>query len=120
MSSDGPDLQGLLGKVVEQARSVQGRVEEMQKRVREMTVEGSAGGGIIQVTATGAGRLKKIRIDPVAVDSRDIEMLEDLMVAGVNDALRRAQEMVESEIGTATSGIDLGPLSSILGGGGGS
>jgi len=110
MSSDKPDLNALLGKVMEQARTVQGRMSEMQDRVREKTVEGTAGGGIVTVTATGAGRIKAIRIEPVAVDKRDVEMLEDLIIAAVNDSLRRAQEMVEGELGGITGGLDMKDL----------
>lgn len=116
MSNDPGDLQNLLGQVVEQARSVQGRMEEMQQKVREKTVEGNAGGGLVTAIATGAGRIKTIRIDPVAVDDRDVEMLEDLVVAAVNDSLRRAQELVESEIGGVTGGLDLGKLGALFGG----
>ena len=80
-----------------------------------MTAEGSAGGGIVSAVATGAGRIKSVRIDPVAVDSRDIEMLEDLITAACNDSLKRAQELVETEMGSLTGGMDLGNLGSLLG-----
>ena len=115
MSTDKPDLNALLGQVMDQARMVQGRMSEMQERVREKTVDGSAGGGIVTVMATGAGRIKNVRIDPVAVDKRDIEMLEDLITAAVNDSLRRAQEMVEGELGGITGGLDLNNLAGIFG-----
>jgi len=114
--SEKPDLGAILGQVMDQARTVQGRMSEMQERVREKTVEGSSGGGIVTVMATGAGRIKSVRIDPVAVDRRDVEMLEDLIVAGVNDSLRRAQEMVEGELGGLTGGLDLGNLAGLFGG----
>jgi len=115
MSGDKPDLSDVLSQVMDQARSVQGRMSEMQERVKEKTVEGSAGGGIVTVTASGSGRIKTIRIDPVAIDKRDVEMLEDLIVAGVNDSLRRAQEMVEAELGGLTGGLDLSSLSGLFG-----
>ena len=115
MSSDKPDLSAILGQVMDQARTVQGRMSEMQERVREKTVDGSAGGGIVTVTATGAGRIKAICIDPVAVDKRDVEMLEDLITAAVNDSLRRAQEMVEGELGSLTGGLDLNNLAGLFG-----
>ena len=115
MSTDKPDLNALLGQVMDQARTVQGRMTEMQERVREKTVEGSAGGGIVTVTATGAGRIKAIRIDPVAVDKRDVEMLEDLIIAAVNDSLRRAQELVEGELGGITGGLNLNDLAGFFG-----
>ncbi|MBJ94514.1 MAG: YbaB/EbfC family nucleoid-associated protein [Rickettsiales bacterium] len=115
MSTDKPELGDLLGQVMDQARTVQGRMSEMQARISEKTVEGSAGGGIVTATANGSGRIKAIRIDPVAVDRRDVEMLEDLVVAAVNDSLRRAQEMVESELGSITGGLDLSSLAGMFG-----
>ncbi len=111
----GMDLGSIFGQVMEQARSVQGHVTEVQEKVKSMSVDGSAGGGLITVTATGDGRIKAIRIDPVAVDPRDIEMLEDLLVAGCNDALRRASEMVQDEMSSLGGGMDLGGLGSLLG-----
>jgi len=116
MSSDKPDMGDILGQVMNQARAVQGRMSEMQERVGEKTVEGNSGGGIVTVTANGSGRIQSIRIDPVAVDRRDVEMLEDLIVAAVNDSLRRAQEMIESELGSLTGGLDLGNLAGLFGG----
>lgn len=115
MSSDKPEIGDILGQVMDQARTVQGRMSEMQARVGEKTVEGSSGGGIVTVTANGSGRIKSVRIDPVAVDQRDVEMLEDLVVAAVNDSLRRAQEMVESELGSLTGGLDLSNLAGLFG-----
>ena len=109
------DLGNLFGQVMDQARSVQTRMSDIQEKVKTMTAEGSAGGGIVTAQATGAGRIQSIRIEPVAVDSRDIEMLEDLVTAACNDALRRAQEMVEKEMGSLTGGLDLGGLGSMLG-----
>ena len=109
------DLNNLFGQVMDQARTVQTRMTDMQQRVKEMTAEGSAGGGIVTATATGAGRIQSVRIDPVAVDPRDVEMLEDLVTAACNDSLKRAQEMVEGEMGGLTGGLDLGDLGSMLG-----
>ena len=109
------DLNSVFGQVMDQARTVQSRMTDMQKRVKDMTAEGSAGGGIVTDTATGAGRIQSIRIDPVAVDPRDVEMLEDLVTAACNDSLKRAQELVETEMGGLTGGLDLGDLGAMLG-----
>ena len=109
------DLNSVFGQVMDQARTVQSRMTDMQKRVKDMTAEGSAGGGIVTATATGAGRIQSIRIDPVAVDPRDVEMLEDLVTAACNDSLKRAQELVETEMGGLTGGLDLGDLGAMLG-----
>ena len=109
------DLGNLFGQVMDQARTVQTRMSDMQEKVKEMTAEGTAGGGIVTAVATGAGRIQSVRIDPVAVDPRDIEMLEDLITAACNDSLKRAQELVEKEMGSLTGGLDLGNLGSLLG-----
>jgi len=111
----GMDLNALFGQAMQQAQSMKGRMESMQDKVKDLEVEGTAGGGIVQVTATGAGKIRKIRIDPVAVDSRDVEMLEDLIVAAVNDALRRSSELVKKEMGDVTGGMDMGGLGDLLG-----
>jgi DNA-binding YbaB/EbfC family protein len=111
----GMDMGALFGQVMNQAQQMKGRMESMQDKVKDIEVEGQAGGGIIQVTATGDGRIRRIRIDPVAVDRRDVEMLEDLLVAGVNDAIRRANEVVKSEMGDVTGGMDMGGLGALLG-----
>jgi DNA-binding YbaB/EbfC family protein len=109
------DLSSIFGQVMDQARTVQSRMTDMQKRVKDMTAEGSAGGGIVTAVATGAGRIQSVRIDRVAVDPRDVEMLEDLIAAACNDSLKRAQEMVETEMGGLTGGLDLGDLGAMLG-----
>ncbi len=111
---DGMDLNQVFGQVVEQAKNLQGKMEEVQEQAAAQTVEGQAGGGLVKVTATGKGRLKSIKIDPVAVDSRDVEMLEDLIVAASNDALRRASELMAGEMGQMTGGINLGGIGDLM------
>ncbi len=117
------DLGALFGQVMDQASKVQDRMTQAQDRLKTLTAEGSAGGELVKVVATGDRRIKSIRIDKVAVDPRDVEMLEDLLVAGVNDALRRVTELTEQEMGQVTGGLDvggaLGSLGDLLGGGGG-
>jgi DNA-binding YbaB/EbfC family protein len=107
-------LQGLLGKVMDQARDVQGRMQDVQEKLKGKSVEGSSGGGLVRVVANGSGRVVSVKIEKIAVDPRDVEMLEDLLTAAVNDALRRAQEMVEAELGGLTGGMDLGALGSMM------
>ena len=122
MSADGTgtpppfDLQGMFSQIMQQAETMKGRMEDVQSQMGDVTVEGPAGGGLVKVTATGHAKLKSIKIDPVAVDKRDVEMLEDLIVAAVNDALKRAQGAVESELGKVTGGMDLGAIGNLFGG----
>jgi DNA-binding YbaB/EbfC family protein len=105
----------MFGQVMEQARSVQNQVADTQEKVKDIIVEGTSGGGLVKVVAAGDGRIQSVRIDPVAVDKRDVEMLEDLVTAAVNDALRRSKELVEKEMGKVAGGMDLGPLGDMLG-----
>ena len=116
------DLGAIFGQVMDQARTVQDRMSQAQDKAKTLTAEGSAGGGLVKVVASGDKRIQAIRIDKAAVDPRDVEMLEDLLVAGVNDALRRVSELAEQELGSAPCGIDigqaLGGLGDLFGGGG--
>jgi DNA-binding YbaB/EbfC family protein len=81
--------------------------EEMQKAQDELaneTVEATAGGGMITVVANGAGEIKQIKIDPKAIDPDDPEMLEDMIVAAVNEAIRSAHSLMESKLGGLAGG----------------
>jgi DNA-binding YbaB/EbfC family protein len=82
-------------------------------------IEATAGGGVIKATVTGDGHLKAIRIDPSVVDPDDIETLEDLVVAAVNEAMREAGELEAQKLGGATGGLDLDGMLGSLGGLGG-
>jgi nucleoid-associated protein EbfC len=81
--------------------------EEMQKAQAELaneTVEATAGGGMVTVIANGAGEIKQINIDPKAIDPNDAEMLEDMILAAVNEAIRSAQSLMESKLGGLAGG----------------
>jgi hypothetical protein len=77
----------------------------MQAELQDKEVEATAGGGVITVVATGKKQIKKITINPDVVDPDDVEMLQDLVMAAVNEALRMADEMVNSEMSKITGGI---------------
>ena len=90
------------------------RVQEMQKKMAEAqeqlageTVEASAGGGMVTVVMTGALEVREVRIKPEAVDPDDVEMLQDLVTAATNEALRSAQALASDRMGGATGGLDL-------------
>ncbi|MFP5376092.1 MAG: YbaB/EbfC family nucleoid-associated protein [Acidimicrobiia bacterium] len=93
-----------LGALLERAQAVQQQLVQAQAEAAEQVVEGQAGGGVVRVKASGAGRLVSIAIDPEVVDRDDVGMLEDLVVAAANDALAQAQELNQSLLG----GLDLG------------
>jgi len=80
---------------------------ELQAELEQKTVESSAGGGMVKVIANGKYEILSITIDPEVVNAEDIEMLQDLILAAVNDALRKAQEMVAEEMGKLTGGLKI-------------
>jgi len=92
-------------KLMKEAQRAQAKVAEAQERLATMTVEGSAGAGLVRVEATGDGTVTKVRIDPKVVDPADVEMLEDLVTAAVGEVQRRAKELQEREMGSAMGGM---------------
>ena len=96
-----------MGSIMKQAQQFQAKIAKLQEELGEKTVETTAGGGMVTVTASGKQEIVSIRIDPEVVDPEDVEMLQDLIQAAVNDALNRAKEMVNEEMGKLTSGLNL-------------
>src|SRR5204862_5421481 len=86
-----------LNALFQQAQQIQEQMKEAQERLAQKIVTGSAGGGMVTVTANGKGEVQKVQIDKQAVDPRDVPMLEDLVLAAVNGALRAAQEAQAAE-----------------------
>jgi DNA-binding YbaB/EbfC family protein len=101
--------------LMRQMQRMQQDMESAQAALASELVEGSAGGGVVKATATGAGELRTMSIAPEVVDPDDVEMLEDLVVAAVTEALRAAQELQAKRMGGVTGGLDLGPLGGLLG-----
>ena len=98
-----------LGQMMKQAQQVQAKMAELQARLGEMEVAGQSGGGMVQATLTGKGELRRIKIDPSLAKSDEVEVLEDLVVAAVNDARQRADAMVAEEMSKLTGGLQLPP-----------
>jgi DNA-binding YbaB/EbfC family protein len=96
-----------IGELVKQAQKLQSQMAKVQEELATKTVEGSAGGGMVTVIVNGKQEVMSIKIDPEVVDPNDIEMLQDLVVAAANDALKKAQEMVTSEMSKLTGGLNL-------------
>ena len=96
-----------MGNMMKQAQKLQAKMLKMQEEMAEKTVETSAGGGMIGVVANGRQQLVSITIDKEVVDPDDVEMLQDLILAAVNDALNKAQEMVAGEMGKLTGGFNI-------------
>lgn len=96
-----------IGQFMKQAQQLQSKMAEMQDKMGATLVEGSAGGGMVQATVTGKGDLKKLKIDPSLIDASDIEMLEDLIVAAVNDARHKSEAQMAEEMGKLTGGLQM-------------
>ncbi len=103
-----------LGQMVQQAQELGGKLKRVQEALRHRTAQTTVGGGMVEVIVNGRMELVSIRIDPQAVDPRDVDMLQDLVVAAVNQAMRRAQEMAQQAMQEAI-GVPLGDVMSLLG-----
>ena len=101
-----PNMQQML----KQVQRMQAEVARAQEEIAAAEVEASAGGGMVSVRVSGALVLKEVRIDPAAIDPEDPELLSDMVLAAVNEALRAAQELAAQKMGGATAGLDLGAL----------
>ena len=89
-------------KMMQQAQELQTRMRQVQEELRHRTVEVTVGGGMVQATVNGQLELVRLQIDPQAVDARDVEMLQDLVIAAVNQGMKRAQELMQSELSKVT------------------
>ncbi len=98
---------GNMGNMMKQMQKMQKQMEETQKEVEEQEIEATAGGGAIKAVVNGKRELLSIKIDESVVDAEDIEMLEDLVLAAVNEALRKAEAIMEKEMGKLTGGMNI-------------
>jgi hypothetical protein len=96
-----------MGNLLKQAQQFQTKMAKLQEELGEKTVEASAGGGMVTVVVNGRQEVLSIRIDPEVIRSEEAEMLQDLILAAVNDALSRAKSMVNEEMGKLTHGLNL-------------
>ncbi|RLB70499.1 MAG: YbaB/EbfC family nucleoid-associated protein [Deltaproteobacteria bacterium] len=94
-----------MGNLLKQAQQMQAKMAKIQEEVGARTVEASAGGGMVTVVANGKQEILSIAIEPQVVDPDDIDMLQDLVVAAVNQALKEAAEMMAAEMGKITGGL---------------
>lgn len=96
-----------LGNIMKQAQMMQKKMAELQADLEQRQVEATAGGGMVTAVMTGKQQLVSLNIDPTAVDPEDVEMLQDLVVAAVNEAVRKSQEMVQQEMSKVTGGMSI-------------
>ncbi|MDP2168461.1 MAG: YbaB/EbfC family nucleoid-associated protein [Thermodesulfovibrionales bacterium] len=97
----------MLGDIMREAQKLQAEMQKMQEEAKKKTVEAASGGGMVTVVATGGGEIASIKIEKEAVNPDDVEMLEDLIMAAANEALRRAQEMVNEDMSRLTGGLQI-------------
>ncbi len=94
-------------QLLQLGQQMQGKITQMQTELTQRTVTGSAGGGMVTVTADGKGQVRDVKIDPSVVQDGDVEMIEDLVMAAVTDAQRRAEEIYKDELRKVTGGLPL-------------
>jgi nucleoid-associated protein EbfC len=93
-----------MSKLLQQVGQMQDQMQKAQQELANETVEATAGGGMVTVTANGSGEIRQIKIDPKAIDPDDPELLEDMILAAVNEAIRSAQALMESKLGGLAGG----------------
>ncbi len=104
-----------LNQMMHQMQKMQADMAAAQAALAAETVEATSGGGVVTAVVTGTGELQSVKLAPEVVDSDDVEMLEDLVVAAVTEAMRSAQALQAERMGPLTAGLDLGGLGGMLG-----
>lgn len=97
----------MFGDIMKQAQALQERMAKLQEEAAKKEVEASAGGGMVTVKLNGRQELLSVKIDPEVVKSGDIEMLQDLLVAAMNEGLRKSQELISEEMKGMTGGLNI-------------
>ncbi len=97
----------IMKEAQKQAQAMQKKMEQMQHELKERVVEASSGGGMVTAKMNGRQELLSVKIDPEVVDPNDVEMLEDLVVAAVNQAAKKSQELYEQEMAKLTGGLNI-------------
>ena len=96
-----------LGNIMKQAQMMQKKMGQMQQQMESQQVEATAGGGMVTAVVNGRQKLLSLTIDPQVVDADDVEMLQDLIVAAVNEAINKSQEMMQAEMSKLTGGMNI-------------
>jgi DNA-binding YbaB/EbfC family protein len=96
-----------LGNILKQAQQMHAKIAQLQEEMAAKTVEGSSGGGMVNIVMNGKQEILSVRIDPEVVNREDIEMLQDLIAAAVNEAIRKSQEMMTEEMKKITGGLSI-------------
>lgn len=107
-------MKGGLGNIVRQAQKMQAQMQQIQEEMANKTVEASSGGGMVKAVVNGRQELLSIKIEPEVVNPSDVEMLQDLIVAAVNEGIKRSQAMMSEEMGKVTGGLGVPGLSGLF------
>ncbi|NLP36089.1 MAG: YbaB/EbfC family nucleoid-associated protein [Firmicutes bacterium] len=102
-------MYGNMGNMMKKVQKMQKQMAKLQAELEERTIEATSGGGVVRVEANGKKELVNLEIDPAAVDPDDVEMLQDLIIAAVNEVMRKIDEMMVSEMQKLTGGLNLPP-----------
>lgn len=98
-----------MSNLMKQAKAMQDKMQELQKKVENTEVEGSSGGGLVKVVINGKHNASKVSIDPSLIDKNELDVLEDLILAAINDATKKVSDNMNSELGSMTGGLNLPP-----------
>ena len=104
-----------MGNLMKQAQQFQAKMAKLQEELGDRTVEAAAGGGMVSVVTNGRQEVVSVKIDPEVIDPAEADMLEDLIQAAVNDALSRAKNMVNEEMGKLTRGLNIPNIPGLMG-----
>ena len=107
MAKGMPPMGGNMNNILKQAQRLQKQMEDVKAELSKRTVEVSTGGGAVRAVANGDKHIVEIKIKPEVVDPEDVEMLEDLVLAAVNEALKKAEDMMSAEMGKLTGGMNI-------------
>jgi len=103
-----------LSSIMQQAKAMQEKMARIQDDLKRKSITGSAGGGMVEVTVNGQGEVLKVSIENAVIDTKESQMLEDLIVAATNDALRKAKELSKQELSELTGGLNLPGLTNFM------
>jgi hypothetical protein len=104
-----------IGQIAKMAQQMQAQMAQAQDELKETTLEATAGGGAVRVVITGSGEVRAVEIDPAAVDPEEVEMLQDLVLTAVNDAITRAKELERERMASIAGGLGLPGMPGIPG-----
>jgi len=94
-------------KILQQAQEMQGKFQQIQEDLQQLTITGTAGGGLVSAEVSGTGQIRRVKLDPSVINPADPEMLEDLIVVALADAQKKAQDQAQAEMGKLTGGLNL-------------